>query len=256
MEVTNQAAANNTQDQVKKTPQLVLKEPTPFPSVMETIITDTKSFCHVINSLFIQVFPQFRMTTIDVVPAGNSKALNCLIYFDENNGAVYDGEQTFKAIEPTVEKGKKSSDTMSKINTLNGANKVASRQLSVYKFTQDAEDILKDFVPSMYIKNDGHIDWKNASQERTINIRGVQTQAVLLAVDMAKVVRTIYGRKAADGSRLDYAIMVGNPIASSTSIGSPVPEYSYSLFIMRSNEENVRNLCQAYGIGDRMMTAR
>ena len=235
------AAAAETESTQKSSDKRLKIEPVPleFPALINTLATDTNSMASIINSLFRPVFSQYKGSKIEVV---QNRQLQCSIFFVDK--APEEGK--YKAIQSIINKDNDS--TENRIFAMNQFNSFKSGNRKMYKLTDDAKELLYDFIPSNFFNRDGKVNWGNVVREGTYQTVPFQQEIyVQVAVDLYKVLKAIYGSKSEDGGHWNYLLNVNYPINNSNMMIAQPVSNKWQLLIMRVNSKNVETLAAQYG---------
>lgn len=227
-------------ENTKATQKLKIKPvPIKFPTLVDILYNDTTGLAAMVNSLFRPVFSQYKGSKIEVV---QNRQLLCSIFFVDK--APEEGK--YKAIQSIIDKDNNSSE--SRIFAMNQFFSFKNGNRKWYKLTNEAKDLLLDFIPNQFFDGNGKVRWDNAVREGSYQLAAfTQEVYIQVAIDLYKVLKAVYGSDAPDGGKWQYQVNIGFPVNPvNTMVGQQVAN-KWQVFIMRVNSKDVDSIASQYG---------
>lgn len=233
-------AESESSDSSKATQRIKLEPKViPFPTLVDILYNDTTGLAAIVNSLFRPVFSQYKGSKIEVV---QNRQLLCSIFFVDK--APEEGK--YKAIQSIIDKDNNSSEN--RIFAMNQIFNFKNGNRKWYKLTNEAKDLLMDFIPNQFFDGNGKIRWENAVREGSYQLAAFQQEVYIqVAIDIYKVLKAVYGADAPDGGKWQYQVNIGFPVNPvNTMVGQQVAN-KWQVFIMRVNSKDVDSIASQYG---------
>lgn len=228
--------------------------PQPFDGTIRSKFVTTQDMAELFNGLLKNVFFDYYgcvVTTPEMVPTqklaypstsggGNNTALSLIVYFTDK-GEAPDG--MYKAItQPFEDK----SNIVSKMNVITNNNRGRK-----YILTDEAKELLSDFVEDSRVGRNGGVDW-NAISAEVVETSGVGNMfnghrvCVSVRLDPLKFIKEIYKTRI-DDRFMDYSISLIKPLATTAFVpqGAPV---NWIVQILQLDNKEVEMLATKVGI--------
>lgn len=217
------------QSQVKDEKQkhfLKLEQPLEFKSTVSGIITTAMELSKQINGLF-GIFTDYEGCALK--PNSNGE-VSVTLYWRDKGG---------KEVVPIYEQNR-GADVKSRIMNFNN---IARGRNKTYKFADHVKEVLEQFVKNPGNKN---VNIDNMSYEAFEPTYGGAGTIYLQIdnIDINKILKTLYGDKAPDGSRYEYNVSFIKPINAMPGIG--VPNYLFK--IDRLDSKQVEEIASKIGM--------
>lgn len=212
-----------------------------FPNLVATLYNDTIGLCQLINGLLRPVFSNYHGSKIEVV---QNRQLYTSIFFLDTGREPDPGQ--YKGIEKIIDKNNLN-NADARIDAINRFNNIGVRKF--YRLTKEAKELLQDIIPAQFInRNTNSVDWDKIVNEGTYQGQYNQSQIIVqVVVDLARIIKCIYGDKTSDGGHWNYQINIGAPINPiNTPVGGVIAN-KWQIFIMRVNSKDVNDLAIKYG---------
>ena len=244
--------ADNKQEEKKEKLSFKITQPPPFESLIQTIYTDSASFCtDVINPVFHAICHDFYGSKITI---GQNRMIMTSVYFSEPIGKEDNGKAHVieRVLSPEALK-----DIDTRIKMVNGTLGVGGvgqdRYKNQYKLTQDGKDLLSNIIPSAVKSNNGKINWKQIVTEgsltNTFSYSGNNQVYIEVMIDINKLVKQIYGSKDQNtGETYQYMVTLGNPINPIAAYGGNMIVKQWQLFIVKLSGSVIDRVAKSYGM--------
>jgi hypothetical protein len=216
--------------------------PQEFPGLISAMCIDSEQLAITINALMRSIFSDFHGSKLEVT--GNRQLVTSL-FFSEDARAK--GNGTCNAIEQIINKNSMN-NAEGRIEAINQFSAFGRRHL--YKMTKEADEMLRDIIPSQYINRETlKVDWDKVMTEGSIQTNGIYQSRVYVQVmvDLNKILKIIFG-SGSDQQDMQYNVFVGNPINPAVTPIGEVRSNKWQLFVMRCEAKSVREMAQNLGL--------
>lgn len=204
-----------------------------FDGTFKSKLCTTLSLGALIGSLLRPVFSDYEGCNI---APNNYGQLDLVIFFKDHGEPSRD---QIKNIENVMGAVKRDAKPMDRINNINLRNKA-----KVYNLTEKTKSALTEFL----VERPGQkINWNQHVYEITErNAYGYQQQIYVkvLGLDLVKVIRAAYGKKAEDGTRYDYSINIVKPLDQFSGTNTT----NWLVSILQLDTRDVESLCKEIGV--------
>lgn len=246
----NQENNKNAQDQ-KETAQKPFTKETksyigylnaPFPGLITTAYTDTSDMVTLFNNFLSPLFPDYYGCKIEI---DRNRMLTVKICFVDSGIPERSGQ--YKVLEEIVDRNKINNNVDARIDyyNTNFANSNGLRN-ETYKLTDKAKEVLKEIIPSYFFNGNGKVNWKACSEEISINNFGKAVIGYQVIVDFNKLLKRLYGEICEDGSKWNYAVIIGNPINPVRAYDGSLISEKWQIFILRVKDNDVYDIVTQY----------
>ena len=235
-------AFETTKEERKKEKQTIGAVGLEFPQLLSAGYVTTKDLSNLINSFYHAVFTDYYGSKLEVAANGQ---ISIRLFFKPVEGK--DSNLIF-ALENI--NNPSDTDAYSRIERANRFNNPNGNYRN-YKFTDDAKEMLSEFVISSAINRNGGVNWNVVSEETTGSDNYNRPQIyVSLTCDIYKIIRKLYGDKTSNNGHWDYNIEVKAPIAPKMDPNGNIIATNYSLLLWRIDSSDVTALAARFGYGD------
>lgn len=206
---------SNNKNEKKQPMYISVTEPQKYEVLASTSVETTQRLAKRISNLFKATFVDFH---------------GCAIYFTPGNGNVSPAQQfsvelhfrpvdvesiavddeRLRAFKP-IEEGTSKSDIVAGIKNIYGTLKSSAR----FQLTKEGAEILSEFImPGVNIDpfNPSSYDHIKAEYQDVQQYSQNPIMVKIMAVDLTKLIRKIYGTKNKDGKKVEYGIMPHSPV--------------------------------------------
>ena len=214
----------------------------PFPGLLTTAYTDTSDMVTLFNNFFSPLFPFNYGCNIEF---DRNRMITVRICFVDSGIPERAGQ--YKVLEQVVDKNRINSSIDARIDFYNSnfANNNGLRN-ETYKLRDKAKEVLKEIVPSYFFNGNGKVNWKECSGEISINNFGKAVIGYQVIVDFNKLLKKLYGEVCEDGSKWNYAVLIGNPINPVRAYDGSLISEKWQLFILRVKDKDVYDIITQY----------
>lgn len=239
-------AFETKKEESKKEKQTIGAVGLEFPQLLSAGYVTTKDLSNLINSFYHAVFSDYYGSKLEV--AANGQISIRLFFKPSDVSGIKDFNSSISALE-SINKPS-DTDAYSRIERANRFNNPNGNYRN-YKFTDDAKEMLSEFVISSGINRNGGVNWNAVSEETTGSDNYNRPQIyVSLTCDIYKIIRKLYGDKTSNNGHWDYNIEVKAPIAPKMDPNGNVIATNYSLLLWRIDSSDVTALAARFGYGD------
>lgn len=239
-------------NQERKPMYIEITQPEKFDKLAATTLETTQKLAKRINKLFQTAFVDFYGSAVYCVAGNGNVATNQqfmveLHFKPLTAGSVNSNDTRVRAFEPINEATAKSGDIVAGVKSIYNT----FRTSAAFQLTPEAAEILSEFMlPGLPIDPFKPATYDQVKAEYRDNATFGQGPVMvkIMSLDLAKLIKKIYGSKNADGKRVDYGIIPYGPVAPNMNNPMVQNNANWRVVIMQIEAEKTFDIASEFGL--------
>lgn len=239
-------------NETRKPMYIEITQPEKFEKLAATTMETTQKLAKRINKLFSIAFADFYGSAV-YCTAGNGNVAPYQQFAVELHfkpmsvGSLAPGDSRVRAFKP-IEEGTTKSDVVAGLKSIYGN----LRSTAKFQLTEQAAEILSEFMlPGVNIdpfKPSSYDQFKAEYQDPQQYLGQAPIMVKINCLDLAKLIKKIYGAKTEDGKPVDYGIIPYGPVAPSVNNQMVQNNMNWRVLIMQIDKDKTFDIASEFGL--------